>query len=154
MAQVKIHPHPVMLERVFFPEYSVKRSRTSKPPLCFPDLEIEGIKILPPDGDKDNNIAYLKIDIKTKSKQKNSAVNLKIICIAGYVCLDRDRKDEIFNGFFSRESPYIIVWPYIRKFVSELIISSGLPEYHIPLAISWEIEDSKATGSTHSKKTA
>lgn len=150
--KVTTRVHPVVLDRVVFPNFSLKRRERVKTPLRFPELSIKGLKILPDEESKDSNVAYIEIFLENEKGQRNIPVEVKVTCIAKFICLNEEKTDEIFKAFFSRESAYVIVWPYIREFVTGMIQKSGLPEYYLPLSMTWNIEgDEVVADIKHSK---
>lgn len=148
MTQATARTHPVYLTAVIFPEFKFKRNPNTKQPLEFPKINILGHHFI---DDEDKKL-YLRLSIESAKNQRGSALKLSISCVASYECSNKEHLDEILESFTSLDTPYILVWPYIREFISRMTRELGFPPFHLPLTMGWQLVDNGASGSVDQSK--
>jgi preprotein translocase subunit SecB len=135
--------HPVYLTTVIFPDFSFKRNHNPKKPLQFPQIDIAGHHFI---DDEDKKL-YLRLNVESAKNQRSAALKIKISCVASYECSDTERLDEILEAFTSLDTPYILLWPYIREFVARMTHELGFPPFHLPLTMGWKLVNNGAISS-------
>ena len=69
--------------------------------------------------------------------QLDHTVAFKLELIAEAVFeIDKDLVDyaDVLGSFLLAETPALIVWPYVRACVAEMVTRTGLPPLHLPMA--------------------
>lgn len=65
---------------------------------------------------------------------KQAVLSFSLVAFAAFSCADFPKAGEALNEFAASDTPALIMWPYIRSFVAEMVEKTGLPRYHLPLA--------------------
>ncbi|THF70515.1 hypothetical protein E7T06_07360 [Deinococcus sp. Arct2-2] len=148
MLKITQNPHPVFLREVLYPRFEFKRNPSAKTPLQFPKFEITASSFMK----DDDQALFIGINVKSKDKRKSTALSFDVLCMAVYECTDTENFKEILNQFSTLDSPYTILWAYVREFMSRTIGQTGLPEFYLPLVIGWVIEEGSAQGRVDDPK--
>lgn len=143
-------PHPVGLHDVVFSEFSFKRYPHTKRPLQFPDFNIHASYSVA----SEKNEMILVLAVSSKVRPKSHALSFKFNALGLYKCMLQETEgcQDIFDQFASRNAHYSVLWPYVREFIARMVEETGLPAFHIPLVVNWEVqEDGAATATVNSE---
>lgn len=82
---------------------------------------------------------FMVTTIRVKSRPaKTAVVSFKFEVQGVFKCTEFDRAEQALREFSSATTPMMLLWPYVRPYLSSQMYHLGLPEYHLPLALRWE----------------
>lgn len=67
--------------------------------------------------------------------EKLPVLRFSFTLFAHFQCAEFAGAQEVMKTFMEsdRDTPTLIVWPYVRGFVADMVNRAGLPGYHLPL---------------------
>ncbi len=152
MPKLAFEIHPIQLIQIWFPKIDVELDEgiiRDESLLRFPELDveidttfIEDEKLLvtlrlkseqhfSDDGEDENSEGE---EGDTAVEKPLPAVKLRLTAVAVFdVIIDVEDKRSALTEFANGRAPAIVMWPYVRASIADLVTKLGLPPFHIPL---------------------
>lgn len=128
-------PHPIHLEKVDFVRTRYQRINFGDSEnLNIPAITVE---VHDPHINLEQLYGSLLVKIRTKdtkSKLNPNSFKLELDVFVFYRCVKFSQSEKALSDFMNSDAAVLIIFPYARAYISDIVARSGLPDLHLPLA--------------------